>query len=228
MLGGAHKEDDLWVFAYGSLIWRPGFCYDEACAARIIGFQRAFCVYSTHHRGNDQQPGLVLGLRRGGMCDGMVFRVKADLRDETLRYLRAREQISGVYRETQVQVEMHGQSFTQRAMTYVVETAHPNYAGHLPFQRQVQIIRNARGRSGANVEYLVNTSMHLRDLSIRDRNLERLAAAVGGLFANTFGETHVLHRRSACLAATMRSRVYAGPRLRPYERRRFLYRNRLE
>jgi len=217
--------DDLWVFGYGSLIWRPGFEYLDAHAARIVGFQRAFCIYSTHHRGNEHQPGLVLGLEPGGICEGIAFRVSPAQRDETVRYLRAREQISGVYREIQVPLKIFGRNDVKYAMTYVAEKAHPSYAGRLPFQRQVQIIRNAHGRSGPNVEYLVNTSAHLRDLSIRDRNLERLAAAAGGLFAASYARPHVLHRRTACLAALNKVPVLAGPKLRPPERRRFLYRN---
>ena len=227
MLNSGEYEEDLWIFGYGSLIWRPGFHYDEAYVARIVGFQRAFCIYSTHHRGNDSQPGLVLGLNRGGMCHGMAFRVSGQHRNETLRYLRAREQINGVYRETQTPIELVGHGNVHMAVTYVVETAHPSYAGRLPFQRQVQIIRNARGRSGPNIEYLINTSMHLRELSIRDRNLERLSAAVGGLFATSFNKPQVLQQRSACLAAVNKNPVLAGPKLRPLERRRFFYRNRL-
>ncbi len=228
MSGFECATNDLWVFGYGSLIWNPGFQYSEIQAARIAGFQRSFCIYSTHHRGNDRQPGLVLGLDRGGLCDGMAFRIPARFRDETLRYLRAREQISGVYRETQVRIQLLGQGGeTRHAITYIVETAHPSYAGRLPFQHQVKIIRAARGRSGPNIEYLVNTSMHLRKLSIRDRNIERLTAAAGGLFAASFDKPHVIQRRSACLVDANTKSVTAGPRLRPPDRRRFLYRNRI-
>ena len=224
----AEDKDDLWVFGYGSLMWRPGFAHCEAHTARIIGFQRTFCIYSTHHRGNDIQPGLVLGLDRGGFCDGMAFRISAALRDDTLRYLRAREQISGVYRETKAYIQLlRSGGETRSALAYVVEVAHPSYAGRLPFQRQLQIIRAAHGRSGPNVEYLINTSMHLRELSIRDRNMERLASAAGGLFATSFDRPEVLHRRSACLAKVKTKRVVAGPKLHPPDRRRFLYRNRV-
>ena len=220
------SDHDLWVFGYGSLMWRPGFAFVEAVPARLVGFQRAFCIYSTHHRGSEQRPGLVLGLDRGGACAGIAYRVEASLRHDTIAYLRRREQISGVYRETYVPIALgHSLEPNTSAITYVVERAHPSYAHRLAFARQVEIIRGARGLSGPNVEYLVNTSEHLRQLGIRDRNLERLAAAAGGLFTGSFKDADALLRRSQSLARQCRSGVPGAPRLRRFERRRFLYRN---
>ncbi len=222
----ALSDGDLWVFGYGSLMWRPGFAFVEAVPARLIGFQRAFCIYSTHHRGTERRPGLVLGLDRGGACTGIAYRVDRVRRDETIAYLRRREQISGVYRETYVAVAV-GLNLERdvAAITYVVERAHPSYAHRLAFARQVEIIRGARGLSGPNVEYLVNTSAHLCELGIRDRNLERLTTAAGGLFAGSSKDAAALHRRSDALARHCRGRVQGAPRLRRAERRRFVYRN---
>ena len=91
---------DLWVFGYGSLMWRPGFAYEEVRRATLVGYRRCFCVFSTHHRGNEKRPGLVLGLDRVAPATGWRFRVSAERRTSTLDYLTAREQISGVYRDT--------------------------------------------------------------------------------------------------------------------------------
>ena len=93
------SKDDLWVFGYGSLMWRPGFEFVEQVPARLIGEHRALCVYSFDHRGTPEKPGLVLGLDRGGACRGIAFRVAAKQRDDTVAYLRSREQITYVYRE---------------------------------------------------------------------------------------------------------------------------------
>jgi len=222
------RSGDLWVFGYGSLIWRPGFAFEEMQPARLVGFCRAFCVYSTFHRGSEERPGLVLGLDRGGTCDGMAYRVAAGRRNETIAYLRAREQVYGVYREMHAPVEMLGDGAgATMAVTYVVERAHPSYAHRLSFGRQVAIIRGARGLSGPNLEYLVNTSEHLRALGIRDRALERLAAAAGGLFAASHGEPEILRRRAISLAAAVRMPDATAPRLRLDERRRFQHRNKL-
>ena len=93
------SKSDLWVFGYGSLIWRPGFDYLERIPARLIGEHRALCVYSFDHRGTPEKPGLVLGLDRGGACRGIAFRVPAKQRNTTVQYLRGREQTTNVYRE---------------------------------------------------------------------------------------------------------------------------------
>jgi len=94
-----HAAEDLWVFGYGSLIWRPGFEYAERVPAHIIGMHRSLCVYSFDHRGTPERPGLVLGLDFGGACRGIAYRVTAARRGATLTYLREREQTTAVYRE---------------------------------------------------------------------------------------------------------------------------------
>src|SRR5437764_13881253 len=94
-----HLDEDLWVFGYGSLIWRPDFDFVERTPARLSGAHRALCVFSHVHRGTPQRPGLVLGLDRGGTCRGIAYRVDRAARGATLTYLRAREQVTAVYRE---------------------------------------------------------------------------------------------------------------------------------
>src|SRR5207244_9265582 len=93
------SRGDLWVFGYGSLMWKPGFEFVEQVPARLIGEHRALCVYSFDHRGTPEKPGLVLGLDRGGACRGIAFRVTAKRREDTIAYLRGREQTTNVYRE---------------------------------------------------------------------------------------------------------------------------------
>src|ERR1700752_1545802 len=101
---------DLWVFGYGSLMWRPGFEYAEKVPARLIGEHRALCVYSFDHRGSPAKPGLVLGPDRGGAGRGLAFRVPPELRDSTIEYLRAREQTTHVYREVMRSVWLNNSS----------------------------------------------------------------------------------------------------------------------
>src|SRR6202051_4414453 len=130
------SKGDLWVFGYGSLMWRPGFPFLEQVPARLIGEHRALCVYSFVHRGTPEKPGLVLGLDRGGACRGIAYRVDRSLRADTVAYLRAREQVTMVYREAWRDVLVDGEGGGDperrvRALVYVVDRGHPQYGGRL-------------------------------------------------------------------------------------------------
>ena len=95
---------DMWVFGYGSLLWNPGFEYDQTRLARLNGYRRSFCMRSIHHRGTIEDPGLVLALdeQAEAHCDGLAFRVRDGHQDQTLAYLRERELISSAYVEKTV------------------------------------------------------------------------------------------------------------------------------
>ena len=174
------SASDLWVFGYGSLIWRPGFEHIDTVPATLTGFHRAFCVYSVHHRGTSENPGLVLGLDRSGCCQGVVFRVTANHARNVIDYLRAREQVTGVYRELWRNVRLDdGSGRCIRALCYAVEQAHPQYAGALPLATEARIIRSARGESGDNFSYLASTVDGLARLGIQDRRLMRLRSLAG-------------------------------------------------
>jgi cation transport protein ChaC len=168
---------DLWVVGYGSLMWRPEFEHEEQRPARLYGAHRALCIYSYNHRGTPEKPGLVLGLDRGGSCRGVAFRVAAAKVEEALAYLRAREQISGVYRESTRPVELLDPPRERvRALCYIADRSHVQYAGELSLESQLHHVRQGHGRSGANRDYVIETVKHLRALGIRDPVLEWLAA----------------------------------------------------
>src|SRR4030088_2681531 len=126
------SKGDLWVFGYGSRMWRPGFKFIEQVPARLIGEHRALCVYSFVHRGTPEKPGLVLGLDRGGACRGIAFRVAGKHRSATVAYLREREQATSVYRAGRRSV-WGGFEARQRvsALAYVVDRGHVLSAGPL-------------------------------------------------------------------------------------------------
>ena len=169
-------KGDLWVFGYGSLMWRPGFEYSEKVPARLIGEHRALCVYSFDHRGTPEKPGLVLGLDRGGACRGIAFRVAPKLREATIEYLRAREQTTHVYREVTRSVWLNNEA-QQRvsALTYVADRSHVQYAGRLPLAEQLRIVRQGHGRSGNNRDYVLATVRAIEAEGFRDEQLHRLA-----------------------------------------------------
>jgi cation transport protein ChaC len=169
-------KGDLWVFGYGSLIWRPGFEFEERVSARLIGEHRSLCVYSFDHRGTPEKPGLVLGLDRGGACRGVAFRVAAGLREETIAYLRSREQTTHVYREVQRSVWLENEARARvSALTYVVDRGHVQYAGRLSFTEQLRLVKQGHGRSGANRDYVLSTVKAIEAEGFRDEQLHRLA-----------------------------------------------------
>ena len=146
---------DFWVFAYGSLMWRPGFAFEDAVPALLAGSHRALCVYSVVHRGTRRHPGLVLGLDAGGACEGLAFRLGRRSVRQARMYLRAREQVTRVYQEVFRPVVLKdGAHRPVRALCFVVDRFHPQYAGRLPLAAQAHLVRRGRGISGANADYV--------------------------------------------------------------------------
>ncbi len=166
---------ELWVFGYGSLIWRPGFPYIDRQIARLAGAHRALCVYSWVHRGTRERPGLVLGLDRGGTCQGIAYRVAPEAWEDVVFYLREREQVTAVYLE-RLRTIRFADGRAARALTYMVDRRHDQYAGELDEDTQLRIVAGAHGQSGDNRAYVVNTAAHLEELGIHDGVLSRLAA----------------------------------------------------
>jgi len=176
-----HANEDLWVFGYGSLIWRPGFDHLERLPARLTGAHRGLCVFSHVHRGTPEEPGLVLGLDLGGACRGIAYRVAASRRAETLAYLRAREQVTMVYRETVRSVALLGDPERRvSAVCYMVDRGHPQYAGRLDLATQLHLVRQGHGQSGANRDYVLSTVNALEALGLYDRDLHLLAERLRG------------------------------------------------
>ena len=177
----AHSTEDLWVFGYGSLIWRPGFEFIEKAPARLIGAHRALCVFSHVHRGTPERPGLVLGLDFGGACRGVAYRVAGKLRAQTVAYLRAREQVTSVYRETVRSITLLTEP--QRrvdALVYMIDRGHVQYAGRLDLTTQLHLVRQGHGQSGPNRDYVLSTVHALEALGLYDRDLHLLAERLRG------------------------------------------------
>jgi cation transport protein ChaC len=171
---------DLWVFGYGSLMWRPGFAFLERVPARLIGLHRALCVFSFVHRGTPERPGLVLGLDRGGMCRGIAYRVAATARADTIAYLRSREQVTSVYIETMRQIELEEPAKRRtRSLCYTVDRSHVQYAGRLSLAESLHYVRQGHGRSGADRDYVFETVRALEALGYRESELHLIAEKLG-------------------------------------------------
>jgi cation transport protein ChaC len=163
---------DVWVFGYGSLMWNPAFAYAERRVGVIRGWHRRFCLWLEMGRGSPANPGLMLALDRGGTCRGVAFRIPAhEARGELLLIWR-REMFGTAYLARWTEVRIAHASFP--AITFVVNRAHPRYAGRLDDAKAAMHIASASGALGTCAAYLQNTLEHLEALGIRDAGLQRI------------------------------------------------------
>lgn len=168
-----------WFFAYGSLMWDPGFEVAERVVATVEGFHRSFCLRSVEYRGTYEKPGLVLGLdaTEGAVCKGVALRVAEADWPRVLAEVRARELLTDAYRE-EVLPLLLDDGREVNAVAYVMQREHWQYAGGLCIDEQARIIALAEGGRGPNRDYLYNTAAHLAQLGLPDPDLEALAAQV--------------------------------------------------
>ena len=168
----------VWIFAYGSLMWRPGFAYRAFEPALLEGWHRALCVYSYIYRGSPAHPGLVLGLDRGGRCHGRAIGIAPEREREVLAYLDQRELVTDVYRRMRLPVRLCRAGRMVEAWCYVVRRDHEQYAGVLPRDELLRLVRRGAGRAGSCRDYVLNTLAHLREMGIREPHLEAVAVAL--------------------------------------------------
>lgn len=178
--------DDLWIFGYGSLVWRPDFHFAQSCHGFVTGWIRRFWQGSTDHRGSPEYPGRVVTLvhRPGARCWGTVYRIHADDREQVLTQLDYRER--GGFEREQVQVQVRdasGKAERIPAQVYLAVASNPNYLGPDSVEAIAARIRTAHGPSGSNVEYLLELAKALRAMGAEDEHvfgLESLVRAQGG------------------------------------------------
>jgi len=174
---------DLWIFAYGSLMWDPGFEFLRAAPALLKGYHRAFCVYSTVYRGTPEQPGLVLGLDRGGACKGIAFLVAAGNVGKVTGQLWQREMSRRVYLPRLLPVEVESRKAI--ALAFLADPRHEAYAGRLDLDHVAETIAKCSGAGGANMEYLENTLRHLDEMGLREGKLHEVLRAARARCAET-------------------------------------------
>jgi glutathione-specific gamma-glutamylcyclotransferase len=172
---------DVWIFAYGSLMWDPGFAHAEMRPALLRGYHRRFCVYSHRHRGTPERPGLVLGLDRGGACKGVAYRVTRAEVPAALHYLWEREMTNRTYQLREVPLETPQGSVTAQA--FIVDRTRCNYTGPLSLDETARLILQGIGARGPCRQYLENTVAELKKLGMVDGPLHRLEEKVRELAA---------------------------------------------
>jgi cation transport protein ChaC len=166
-------SDPFWVFAYGSLMWAPGFETAETRPAVAYGYHRAMCLRSERYRGTPENPGLVLGLDRGGSCHGLALRIAADRVAAVRAYLDEREMSGGAYAERALTVVLDD-GRRVRAVAYVIRRDHGHYCGGMAPDKMAALIRTGIGARGSARDYLANTVAHIEAMKLGDRSLRRL------------------------------------------------------
>lgn len=171
------KGAGWWVFGYGSLLWNPIFPVAEMRPATLRGLHRRFCLWSLASRGTPNAPGLVLGLDRGGMCRGVALRLPAPLALDELHLLWRREMVVGSYRPKWFEV-VDAEGHRLHALAFVVDRTHPQYAGKLSIEQQVEVLSTACGAFGSSGDYLERTRVALIAHGIDDPYLDTLATKI--------------------------------------------------
>lgn len=178
LLGDWHG--DLWVFAYGSLMWNPGIHFAEIRRARLPGHARHFGLGTTIGRGTPEAPGLVLTLQAdphaSSPCEGLVFRIEGQRVQEESRLLWRREMITGGYRP--LLLPLHTPQGQVHALVLTANPQHPHHYGHLSLHETAAIIARAGGTLGSNRDYLEQLLAQCEVLGIHDPYLHALAEQV--------------------------------------------------
>jgi cation transport protein ChaC len=172
---------DVWVFAYGSLIWNPLIHYVEKRVGTVRGYHRCFCLWTHTGRGTLAKPGLTLGLEPGGSCRGVAYRIAEPLAEHELQVIWGREMLTGAYAPRWLKVATAEGRI--HAIAFRVNRGHARYAGRLPEEKIVAAIAEAQGPLGPCATYLFNTVAHLEELGIEDRRLSVLRDRVAARLA---------------------------------------------
>ena len=172
MQGSVEPRESVWVFGYGSLIWRQDFPYEEVRRAHIRGWERRFWQGSHEHRGTNSDPGRVVTLVEapGERCFGSAFKIDARVFD----HLDQRE-INGYRRED---VEIYFDDDRASGVTYRAPRGNFAFLGNAPAEEMVAQINRCAGRSGRNVDYVLELARALRDLNVPDRHVFELEARI--------------------------------------------------
>jgi cation transport protein ChaC len=168
------RRQGLLVFAYGSLIWKPGFSALEYWPAAVHGYHRALRLRSLVNRGSRAQPGLVLTLLSGGSCRGLLYRVAPAQSQQVLEALWAREMVVGSYDPRWL--DCRTPAGRLKGLSFTLSRRSPGYAGAIADAELLHILRHAQGRYGSTLDYLARSVAGLREHGIHDHELERQLA----------------------------------------------------
>lgn len=174
---GSRLQADLWVFAYGSLIWDPAFLFAEVRKAHVDGYTRSFCLKDTFGmRGSPEAPGLQAALDLGTGCNGLVFRIDAANAPVESEVVWRREAIASGYIPTFVTATTA--LGPVEALTFVANHADDAIFPDLTRAEQVRYLATGKGRMGSSRDYLENIAAQFAVLGIEDAEVNSLVAEV--------------------------------------------------
>jgi glutathione-specific gamma-glutamylcyclotransferase len=176
---------DVWLFGYGSLLWKPVCEFAESRIATVRGWHRAFCYRVARFRGTRDKPGLMLALDRGGRCKGMIFKLPPDQVPTSLNALFRREMMVKPAANVPRWMTAETDEGPIRALGIVVNRQSPHYSGTLPLEEAADILASAAGHWGSCAEYLRETVYRLEELGIHDESLWQLQALVAERLQST-------------------------------------------
>lgn len=166
------ETQDVWVFGYGSLIWKPEFDFIEHRPATLPGHHRALCLWSRINRGTPELPGLVFGLEAGGECHGMAFKLAAEQVAPIFETLWRREMSTGAYHPSWI--DCHTPQGAVKALAFVIDQAGPAYVSEPPEDALIEIVLRASGIYGSCLDYVTQTADALEAVGINDERLNAL------------------------------------------------------
>ena len=172
-------SEPLFVFAYGSLIWRPDFQYTSVHQAVVHGYERRFWQASHDHRGTPDQPGRVVTLVPviEGWCEGLIYRLPDEQQDEILAMLDEREQDG--YERTWLQAVTNEHAESVKVLTWLASPGNPSWAGDTALGDLAQLISDRAGPSGSNLDYLLRLHSGLKELGINDSHVTSVVRELG-------------------------------------------------
>ncbi|MCR9240281.1 MAG: gamma-glutamylcyclotransferase [Rhodobiaceae bacterium] len=175
-LSGRRKNQSLWVFGYGSLMWNPAIHVAQTARSTLFGYHRAFCLHLVIGRGSPKKPGLMLGLDTGGSCVGLAHRIAPEHVESETEILWLREMVGTGYVPKTVQLQMGAKRV--QGLTFVANRESKRYAGRIPFKKAVRRMASAEGDIGTNRDYLYRTIAHLNEFGLAEGPLHELERAV--------------------------------------------------
>lgn len=179
LIANAPSQSEIWVFAYGSLIWNPAIEFDAKSRCTIEGYHRSFCFWTTLGRGSEEHPGLMMGLEPGGNCDGIAYKIGADNLQTEIDILFRREMLSYVYKPTWIKAQSSDDpNQIIDVLTFVIDETHERFCGKLDGRTIVKTIATAEGPIGKNCDYLYQLVEHLRELGFEDPSMTELESKV--------------------------------------------------